>query len=250
MLSEINKLVGRTSAFTFLFYPTSEFDGFSWQFADLDSNKALLFEFLNSIKIPSCVSPFHDKDIDSVDVLTGVTILKKPHYHVVIDFGSGSNKSVSQFFDLILPIRNYVGLPALDRFEDMSDLEHIQIDVRIFKLNNMVKNMRSLLRYFKHLDHPDKYQYIDEDYHTFCGFELENRIYSQEDSLSMVKDIIQFVNREEMYLFCDLVDYCIENNSEWFNVVSKNTYNQFIVQYMKSKVYYDSGKLDRDLQTN
>ena len=237
-LSKLNTLCGRSSAFTFLFYPT-------------DSHGSdFLYEFLNSLKIPSCVSLLHDQDVVSTDVITGEVEYKKAHFHVVIDFGSGANKSWKQVFDLLEPIKDFIALAPLDKLNEDSSDQEVRSAVNVWKMNNVVHNMRSCLRYFKHLDHPDKYQYINEDYKTFCGFDLENKIFSQEDNLTLLKDILNFINREEMFLFADLVDYCLENNSEWFSVVSKSTYNQLIISYMRSKVYDHSGKLERDLETN
>ena len=59
MLSNLNKLCGRTNAFTFLFYPKEEKD------------VKLLYDFLNSCKVPSCVSPLHDHDVNEINVETG-----------------------------------------------------------------------------------------------------------------------------------------------------------------------------------
>lgn len=237
-LGKIGSLAGRSSAFTFLFYPECS--------GDCD----LLFTFLDSLNIPSCVSPFHDKDVISTDIVTGDVEYKKAHYHVLLDFGSGSNKSFIQVFDILQPIRDKIALAPLDKLDSNSSDQEIRNVVKVWKMNNVVHNMRSTLRYFKHLDHPDKYQYINDDYRCFCGFDLENRILSQEDNISLLKDILAFVNREEMYLFSDLVDYCMENNCEWFSVVSKSTYNQLIISYMRSKVYDNSGKLTRDLNSD
>ena len=198
MLTKINKLCGRTSAFTFLFWVQSP--------ESLDQDKSLLFNFLNSIHVPSCVSPLHDRDVNEINLDTGEVEYKKPHFHVVIDYGSGSNKTPSQFFDLIDPIRSYISVANLDRLSEDSPESKIANCVKLWKNENCVKNMRSLLRYFKHLDNPEKFQYIEEEYKTFCGFELDNRLLSQEDSLLIIKEIKDFVRNEECYLFCDLVD--------------------------------------------
>ena len=142
MITGLNKLCGRTNAFTFLFYPDP----------DNDITSDFLFEFLNSCQVPSCVSPLHDQDIDYVDVSTGEAIMKKAHYHVVIDYGSGKTVSPVQLFDLLYPIRDYIGIAPVDRLTSDDDTTKINNTCRAFKCNNQVKNMRSVLRYFKHLD--------------------------------------------------------------------------------------------------
>ena len=240
MLSVVNKLCGRTSAFTFLYWIQSD--------ESLDQDKSLLFDFLNGIHVPSCVSPLHNRDINEIDPETGEIEYKKWHFHVVIDFGSGANKTPSQFFDLIEPIRKYISVANLDRLTEDSSEEKISNTVKVWKNENCVKNMRSLLRYFKHLDNPEKFQYIEEEYRAFCGFELDNRLLSQEDSLSIVKEIKDFVRNEECYLFCDLVDYSCENRPEWFSVLTRSQFSHFITNYMKSLLYKNSGKVENILE--
>lgn len=236
MLSILNKLCGRTNAFTFLFYPKC------------DDDIRFLFDFLNNVKVPSCVSPIHDHDINEIDVNTGEVEYKPKHFHVVIDYGSGQNKTVSQMFDLIMPIRSLVAIAPLDRLtEDDSEIK-IQAAVKVWKSENCVKNMRTLIRYFKHLDNPEKYQYFAEEYHTFCGFDLNNKLYSQEDCIQISKDIKNFVKNNECYLFCDLVDYAEENMPEWYSVLCNSKYSSFITNYMRSLVYKVSGKLENNFE--
>lgn len=238
MLSNVNKLCGRTSAFTFLFWIQSYPDS-------LDHDKSLLFDFLNNLKVSSCVSPLHDKDVNEINVETGEIEYKKAHFHIVIDFGSGSNKTVSQMFDLIEPIREYISIANLDLIDSSTPDLKVQARIKLWKNENCVKNMRSLLRYFKHLDNPEKVQYLEEDYHTFCGFDLDNRILNQEDSNVIIKDIKNFINNNEVYMFCDLVDYASENRPEWFSILTRTQYNNFVIQYMKSLAYKNSGKIDK-----
>ena len=238
MKSFINKLIPRTNAFTFIFWIQDQENS-------LDQDRNLLYTFLSSLGVPSCVSPLHWQDVNEVDVVTGETEFKKWHFHFVLDF-ENAKKSVNQVYDLLDPIRSYISLPPLDLItsEDDPKLENC---VKVFKNEVMVKNMRTLLRYFKHLDNPEKFQYIEDEYKTFGGFELDNRLFSQEDNLHIVKDILRFINQEEVYIFADLVDYALENNYEWFTVCSKSSYNNFIIQYMKSKTYRDSNRLEKYL---
>lgn len=242
MKSFINKLISRTNAYTFIFWIQD-------QEKSLDYDRNLLFTFLSNLGVPSCVSPLHDQDINETDVITGNVEFKKWHYHIAIDFGTGQNKNVSQFYDLVDPIREFISLPPLDKIHDADDPK-LENSIKVFNRENKIRNMRTLLRYFKHLDNPEKHQYIDEEYRTFGGFDLENRIFNNEDNLSIVKDILRFINQEEVYIFADLVDYALENNYEWFTVCSKSTYNNFIIQYMKSKTYRDSNRLEKYLENN
>lgn len=234
MLSGLTKLCGRTNAFTFLFYPQDEYD----------SN--YLFTFLEGLNIPSCVSPLHDQDIDRVDPYTGETFFKDLHFHVALDFGSGKTISPSQLFDYLYPIRDHIGIVPLDRLtEDSSQLD-IEKYCRAFKMNNQIHNMRSTLRYFKHLDHPNKHQYFTEDYHIFCGFDLVNKIYSQEDNLSISRELLKYIKVNEIYMFCDLVDYAMSNNSEWYSLLSRSQYSTFVLNYMRSLSFKQNKEINYD----
>lgn len=231
--TEINKLCGRSTAVTFLFwiqnYPES-----------LDQDKSFLFNFLLSLKLPSCVSPLHDRDVNEIDPDTGEVEYKKPHFHVVID--AENQKAVKQWFDMLIPVREYISIAPFDRSEKLDQC------VKIWKQENNVKNMRSLLRYFKHLDNPEKFQYIEEDFTVFGGFELDKAFYSQTDTKHILKDIIHFVNQNDIFNFADLVDYCIDNNPEWFNVISSHTTSSFIIGYQKSLTFRNTGAQERQVE--
>ena len=232
--TQINKLCGRSSAITFLFWIQNYPDS-------LDKDRAFLFNFLSGIKLPSCVSPLHDKDINEINIDTGEIEYKKAHFHVAVD--AENQKAVKQWFDILLPIRDYISISPFDKSDDIEQC------VRIWKNENNIKNMRSLLRYFKHLDNPEKHQYIDEDFTTFGGFEVDKAFYSQTDTKHILKQILVFVNSNDIYNFADLVDYCIEaNNNEWFNVISSQSTSSFIIGYMKSMCYRNTGAQERQIQ--
>ena len=52
MKSFINKLIPRTNAFTFIFWIQDQENS-------LDQDRNLLYTFLSSLGVPSCVSPLH-----------------------------------------------------------------------------------------------------------------------------------------------------------------------------------------------
>lgn len=63
MKSFINKLIPRTNAFTFIFWIQDQENS-------LDQDRNLLYTFLSSLGVPSCVSPLHWQDVNEVDVVT------------------------------------------------------------------------------------------------------------------------------------------------------------------------------------
>lgn len=232
--SDINKRCGRSTAITFLFYLQKDHDP--------NEDRSLLFNFLLSLKLPSCVSPLHDKDVNEIDADTGVIEYKPSHYHVTID--AENQKAVSQWFDYLYPIRDYIAIAPFDKLDETNYFSKIDNVVKVWKNENNVKNMRSLLRYFKHLDNPEKFQYIDEEFTTFCGFELDKAFYSQTDTKHILKDIIKFVRNNDIYNYADLIDYCDENNPEWFNVLSSGNPTNFMLGYIKSNTFRNTGAQD------
>lgn len=227
--SKIHKLIGRFTAVTFLYYPDQDF---------IEESSNRLFRFLDLLGVPSAVSPLHDKDIIRIDEDTGNVEYKKPHYHVVIDYGSGNNKTFKQFFETIIPIRDHIAIAPFDKCGNWDKCAKIWI------MNNKVRNMRTLLRYFKHLDNPEKFQYVLEEIRGFCGFDLTNKIVNQEDCISILCQIIDFCKVNDLYNFADLVDYCRENNREWFSVLAKSN-SSFMLNYLKSSTFRNTGAQDK-----
>lgn len=221
--SDIFNAVGRTNAIQFLFW--LDFDDYT--------NRDILFKFLSNLKLESCVSPLHDKDED-------LGKPKKPHYHVYITAGSGKNKSVRQWFTYIEPIRDFISIAPFDR--GVSDLESV---APIWEKENKVHNARGAIRYFKHLDNPEKYQYMNEDYITFGGLDLDDLILSQTDVLIVLKNIYQWIRDNKVYSYAQLVDYSAEHSSEWFYVINKPSTSSNIERYIRSRVFTDSGGIDK-----
>ena len=234
----LNKNLPRVTAFTFVFYPSD---------ISFDDDLLTLQTFLSFLGVPSCVSPLHDKDIDHVDLETGETILKPLHFHVVIDFGN--NKTIEQCFELINPIRKYVAIAPFDKITSPEDPELPKV-IKVWKSNNVVRNMRTLLRYFKHLDNPEKYQYVSaaDVYLTYGGFDLDNRLYSQSDCYVILDEIQDFIDNNQVYSFCDLARYCRKNNREWYCVLVRAQFTLFITNYIKSFTFEDTGALNKKIE--
>ena len=82
-------------------------------------------EIIDSFHVQWAESPLHEFDVEP----TGEC--KKPHWHIVLNFDSV--KSLDQVKKLIAPLNGTIPIPL-----------------------NSVKGM---VRYFAHLDNPEKYQY-------------------------------------------------------------------------------------------
>lgn len=98
-------------------------------------------EQLRAEHILGAVSPLHDKDVNP----TGE--FKKPHYHVALKFPS--KKSMLQVSRIARKLGSNVNPQPIDNFEGM-------------------------IRYFLHIDNPEKYQYEIKDIIPLCGLDVES----------------------------------------------------------------------------
>lgn len=229
----------RRVAITFLF----------WQ----EHDENILYDFLSSLKVPCCVSPLHDKDINELNADTGEVEYKKPHYHVIIEIGT--TKTILQWFSILSPIRDFISIAPFDKydftiFDSIDDIrcqEWSKKILDVWEIENSIKNMRGLVRYFRHLDNPEKFQY-DNKYRCFGGFDVDSVLLSQTDMLVMSFQILDFINNNECYNFADLIDYARFNNIDWCQVLLKHNFSNYITSYMKSALYRNSGAMDKKIK--
>lgn len=243
---EIRDSVGTPFAITFVFYPFHNMTFWNPNDSNITSDKVImldfsnvLFDFLKELKIESCVSPLHQFDIDPD--ISDKEVYKLPHYHVVLTLGSGGKKSIRQWFELLNPIRDFISIAPFDEGE--KDLESVS---RVFNQRNKVHKMRSLLRYFAHIDNPEKYQYDLCDCRCFGGFDIDNQVYSETDMLSIFREIKFYVKTNHIIDLCVLIDYCDECRSDWLFVVCNNKFQNTIYRYMRSLENKEERKAERD----
>lgn len=156
-------------------------------------------DLLNEMHLEFFVSPLHDKDTDPDGEI------KKSHYHVMV---------------------NYQTLKSFDQVKELTDFLNQPIPQK-------VHNTRSLLRYFTHLDNPDKYQYNSSEFQCFGGADIGQALQpSFTEKSSMIYDIIGFIQDNQIIELQDIVDYARINNSDWFKLLSESCY--FVAQYLKS----------------
>lgn len=148
-------------------------------------------EQLDSHHLSFIVSPFHQYDTYP----TGE--IKKPHYHVIIAFEG--KKSYEQVLEIVKPLG-------------------CNIVVR-------VDNMRSLVRYFIHLDNPEKYQYALSDIRSFGGFfYLDYFKASSDERRKYIKEMIQWVDDTGCIEFSDLMRFAMNcHYDDWFPLLTDNS---------------------------
>ena len=135
------------------------------------------------------VSPLHDKDKNP----TGDD--KKPHYHVILCFGSPTT------FNNVKTITDELNQPIPIPLE----------------------SVRGYYRYFTHKDNPEKYQYIETEIETFNGFDV-CEVLNNFEVYQYLKQIQIIVLEEDIDEYSELMDYLMANDEmELWKVASSHT---------------------------
>lgn len=160
-------------------------------------------ERLNSLNIPCAISPLHDKDLQE----NGEP--KKPHHHVLFAFRS--LKSLNQ----VLKICEFLG---------------------ISKYAEIVQDINSYHAYLTHKYDPQKAQYSETDIQYLNGFDPRDYKSLKElkaEDRQILKDIQKFVKDNGIIYYCDLLDYCMEHNDRWYELLTEK-YTYIAREYIKS----------------
>ena len=158
-------------------------------------------DILDEMHMPWIESPLHDKDVDANGEL------KKAHWHILLLFGS--KKSYEQVREITLRLK----APNPQK----------------------VMNLKGVVRYFAHMDDPDKFQYSKSEIIGHAG--ADPLIYlsaSSGERYQLIKEMISFVKENEVDEIQDLIDYAMENRfDDWFPLLCDNS--AFIMNnYIKS----------------
>lgn len=149
-------------------------------------------------------SPLHDKDVN------GDGELKKPHIHVGMFFAG--NKT----FEQVEAITKSVNAPIPQRCH----------------------SMKALVRYFAHLDNPEKAQYSVEDIRGHGGVDVAEMLRpSSSERYTIIRDILAYIRENGITEFQDILDYAsAEHFDDWFPLLCDNS--AYVVgQYIKSCRY-------------
>lgn len=149
-------------------------------------------------------SPVHDAD------LNGDGSEKKKHIHFLLVFDG--NKS----FEQIVEITDRLNCPIPQK----------------------CRNVRSLVRYFAHLDNPDKHQYKPTDIKVHGGLELQDYFQpSLTEYQHTLKEIEAFIRDNNITEFCDLCEIVSQmDRDDWYYVIScRNTL--YLSQMIRSRKF-------------
>lgn len=157
---------------------------------------------LDEWHIPWIESPLHDRDVNP-----GTGELKKPHWHIAL--AADSLKSYSQILEVTKSINATIPQP--------------------------IHSMRGQIRYFAHLDNPEKVQYAIDDIIPHQGADLEAILMpTRSQRYKYIADMLSWCRENDVIEFQDLVDYAITDHpDDWFPMLCDSC-AYIVSQYLKS----------------
>jgi hypothetical protein len=157
---------------------------------------------LDDYHAPWVESPYHDKDINP----DGTP--KKPHWHVMIYFEG--KRSFDQIVDLVNLINSPIPQPVL--------------------------SAQGLIRYFIHLDNPEKFQYNMLDIVPHQGIDITKYFFpSETQHIAYLHQMFDFINQQDIRYYSDLLDYArLHKPDTWFVTLSQR-YGVMFSKYFISK---------------
>lgn len=149
-------------------------------------------DIIRSWHVPVLLSPLHDADKNADDSE------KKKHYHVMLDFGSGQNKSYDQVKSLTDQLCGTIPI--------------------------IVNNRAAMVRYFIHRDNPEKYQYDIDDLYSISGFEYQMAFENYSNEIMIYKFIESIIFDNVIYNYAVLCRYMIQKGYQYeYNFLRKHT---------------------------
>lgn len=171
-------------------------------------------DIISSFHVPAAVSPLHDAD------LNGDGSEKKAHRHVLLNFGSGKKKSEEQVYT------NYCHL--------LNATLPIAID-----------SERGYVRYFVHIDNPEKTQYDLDDILLFSGYDLSDAFKpSASRAHQIMNEIKLWILQNEIGEFEAVQIEALKHIDTWSYVL--NMYNCFSIYKLLDSVRHSRKSLNVD----
>lgn len=172
----------------------------SWAFIVYpDSAPENWMQQLEQMAIKALISPLHDKD-ENPDGTR-----KKAHWHVMLIYKTLKSEKqileISEKFSGVLP--------------------------------QPVSSQCQYARYLVHLDNPEKYQYDKREIVQLSGANWLDSIRSGIQENQVLQDIFDWCRQNKCWDFSSLIDYCGENEPEWFEVVTRRR-PYVIINYLKN----------------
>lgn len=146
-------------------------------------------------------SPLHDQDM-SADGSP-----KKPHWHVMVLFSA---------------VKTYEQAKAV-------------ADLTAGTIPQAVKDKRAMIRYFVHMDNPEKAQYSVSELEPHGGADVAADLQSAADRYLMIAEMMDFIDQNRITEFFELMQYArTSRGSDWFPLLCDSC-SYVIGQYIKSR---------------
>lgn len=173
-----------------------------------DSLPKNYLSIIESWHIPTLISPLHDKDLNADETE------KKVHRHILLNFDG--NKSYNQM---------------VEYSSQLKGTKPIYID-----------NNNGMIRYFIHLDNPEKVQYSINDLTAISGFQYNQAFNNIGNDLKMLNQFESIVNDYNICNFYVLIQQ-LKNieNIDLLNWLQLHT-NTYIKFYIQQKYLYNKEK--------
>lgn len=146
-------------------------------------------EYLQNEHIPYVCSPLHDKDVNP----DGEP--KKSHWHVLLCFDGV--KTYEQVNEITNALCGTIPIPC--------------------------QSTKGAVRYFVHLDNPEKYQYNLSDIECYGGIDIHDLLMpSVTEQGELLQEIFSFCRINGVTEYSDLCDYCVaEHKADWFMLITR-----------------------------
>lgn len=168
---------------------------------------------LDETTVEWCESPLHDKDTNDDGSK------KKDHIHVLM------------------------------MYESVKTYEQVREVTQLINAANPQRclSKKGSVRYFAHLDNPEKYQYNLTDIVSHNGFDVSEVLKpSNTERYYILKKMLQYIRDNKVMDYCDLVDFAMDNElDDWFEILAdRNTF--FINSYITSNREKEKSRQERE----
>ena len=164
-------------------------------------------EILDQTHLRWIESPLHDKDVNADGEI------KKAHWHILLSFDGP------------------VTLKAVEKIA--------------LQLNcpepRKVSSSKGLVRYMIHKDNPEKFQYSIDEIVAHNGADVASYFeMTHTNKLVLMKEIVNFIVKNEIDNYADFLMICIAESDEWFDIAIN--YNTLAINKLLDAVWHKRGK--------
>lgn len=162
---------------------------------------------LSSLGVPMFVGPVHDKDVKP----DGTP--KKAHRHCGAKYRT--KKYLATFYDELKQIFGEVDTRISFDTGDSLELKGETSCYCISYPQKVKGTFSGAVRYTKHIDNPEKYQY-DEDPVGLVGLDVYEYLLTSSDETSIISEITQFILAYDIRYPHQFINCCIMHNKHMF----------------------------------